>query len=503
MLGRAFHATLSGLHDSGDQRPVADHAESYCAACGRSYTEANEFCPQDGTRLVKFAARVDPMIGRVLDERFEVRARLGRGGMGTVYRAWQRSVDREVAIKVIDAKLAHDRVAAKRFLREARLASRLSQPSIVNVHDFGQAEDGVLYLVMELLRGRTLAQVAADEGALTSRRAIAIGVQLCDALEAAHALDIVHRDLKPQNVVILDDPPGRDLVKVLDFGLAKSLAGDSTVVTRTDGVLGTPLYMPPEVIQGLGADARSDLYSLGCMLYELLTGAPPFMDPSANMVFAKHLSETAAPLPASVPAPVRELVDALLAKDPDGRPASAAEVRATLLAVLQGGSDLDTAPRASPRSRAALAETLAAPVLTVAATRDAATRDVATRVAFEAPPARSRALLVVASVLVTAAAAGGSWLLLRGGAAAPALDAAATPAAAVDASPRSAPRDAAADAVALDAALAPPPPDAGSKRGGGTHRGSGRGTARGTGTGTSDPDLDFIVPGAGRGTSKR
>src|SRR5687768_16359576 len=137
--------------------------------------------------------------------------------MGTVYRAYQRSIDREVALKVIDPKLARDLVAVRRFLREARLASQLSQPKTVRVFDFGQGADGYLYLVMELLRGRTLNTVVNEEGLFGVDRAVRVGVQLCDALEAAHRQGIVHRDLKPSNVMVLFDPPGRDLVKVLDF----------------------------------------------------------------------------------------------------------------------------------------------------------------------------------------------------------------------------------------------------------------------------------------------
>src|SRR5262249_33436119 len=155
------------------------------------------------------------------------------GGMGTVYRGWQLSVDREVAIKVIDPRLASDRTAVKRFLREARLASRLSQPNIVNVYDFGQTEDGILYLVMELLKGHTLAHEQRGEPWTVKRSAHVIS-QLCDALESAHAQGIVHRDLKPGNIIVLDEPPGRDLIKVLDFGLAKSLTGDAhSRVTKT------------------------------------------------------------------------------------------------------------------------------------------------------------------------------------------------------------------------------------------------------------------------------
>jgi serine/threonine-protein kinase len=250
--------------------------------------------------------------------------------MGTVYRGWQLSVDREVAIKVIHPKLSNDRSAVKRFLREARLASRLSQPNIVNVYDFGQS-GGVLYLVMELLRGHTLASELGKGRRLNAKRTVTIAAQLCDALEAAHAQGIVHRDLKPSNIVILDDPPGRDLIKVLDFGLAKSLIQDSgSLVTNTDALLGTPLYMAPEQIEGSASDQRADLYSLGCMMYEMLTGRPPFVDTAVSAVLARHMSDQPASLPAHVPPKLANVVLRLLEKKVEDRVQSAGEVRRVL-----------------------------------------------------------------------------------------------------------------------------------------------------------------------------
>ncbi len=344
--------------------------EAYCSACNQSFPSDTKFCPNDGARLIRLAAERDDLIGRVLDERYEIRAPLGKGGMGTVYRGWQLSVDREVAIKVIHPKLSNDRSAVKRFLREARLASRLSQPNIVNVYDFGQS-GGVLYLVMELLRGHTLASELGQGRRLNPKRTVAISSQLCDALEAAHAQGIVHRDLKPSNIVILDDPPGRDLIKVLDFGLAKSLIQDSgSVVTNTDALLGTPLYMAPEQIEGKVSDQRADLYSLGCMMYEMLTGRPPFVDSAVSAVLARHMHDTHVELPSHVPARLRELIDKLLAKSADDRLQSAGEVRKILEDVRDSAPALketplaisipgipDTMPDISPE----LAETHAAP----------------------------------------------------------------------------------------------------------------------------------------------
>ena len=432
-------------HDGHDSHDASGdlHAEAYCSSCNQSFAPEVERCPNDGVRLIKFAASRDPLIGRVLDGRFEVREPLGRGGMGTVYRAIQLSVDREVAIKVVHPKLADDRQAAKRFLREARLASRLNQPSVVQVIDFGQTDDGVLYLVMELLRGRTLAKEQAGQR-LALKRVLAIGGQLCDALEAAHAQGIVHRDLKPGNIVVLADPPGRDLLKVLDFGLAKSLVTDtSSKVTNTDAILGTPLYMSPEQVQGKGSEPRSDLYALGCILYELLTGAPPFVDPSVNLILAKHLSEPPPPLPASVPPRLRALVAQLLAKDPAERPATAADARAVLQWVMDGGAAAWPEPDVSdtvPDVPAEFAQTVAQP---------------APMPALAAVPASARPRRWWLPVAVGAAAlgVGGVALLGGGGGGGGARPAVAPPA--IDAG------TAAAAAVIIDAgALDAPPADA-------------------------------------------
>jgi hypothetical protein len=324
------------MTDPADTVPSSDggahQTEAYCPECGQSFPPDHVRCPNDAARLVKLGGPADPLIGRVFEQRYEVRSRLGEGGMGAVYRGWQLSVDREVAIKVIDPRLSGDRGVVKRFLREARLSSRLNQPSIVNVYDFGQTEDGILYIVMELLRGHTLGSELTRHHALGIQRTVHIAVQLCDALDAAHKQDIVHRDLKPGNVMILDDPPGRDLVKVLDFGLAKSLGREAmSNLTHSDALLGTPLYMSPEQIAGQPTDQRVDLYALGCMMHEMVTGTPAFGGASIDRVLSNHLYELAAPLPADVPPALVELIRRLIAKHPGDRPQSAAEVRRALL----------------------------------------------------------------------------------------------------------------------------------------------------------------------------
>jgi serine/threonine-protein kinase len=311
---------------------VAGQAEAYCATCGQSYAPEVTHCPQDGAALVRLAARAS-WTGRVLDGRFELGEPLGKGGMGTVYNARQLSVDREVAVKVIRQAIADEPEVAKRFLREARLASRLVATGLVSIFDFGQTAEGELYLVMELVHGKTLSSIVEAAGRLPAARVVPIALQLCDALEAAHAAGIIHRDLKPGNVMILDEPRSVERVKVLDFGLAKSITSEGTTkLTATDALLGTPLYMAPEQITGQPVDARTDLYALGCVLYEMLAGKPPFADVTMTLVLAMHTGTPPPPLPADVPAPLAATVMRLLEKAPERRYASAGELGAALAA---------------------------------------------------------------------------------------------------------------------------------------------------------------------------
>ena len=359
---------------SGEPTPHPERQEQYCPSCDRSFGEGTLFCPEDGTRLIRLT-ETDAMIGRQIDGRFTIRERLGQGGMGVVYRAWQASVGREVAIKMIRPRPGHDASTAKRFLREAKLASQLSQPSTVGVIDFGQAEDGSLYLVMELLRGRTLADVLRDQGRMSPERVVRIGMQICDALEAAHRLGIVHRDVKPANVMILDDPPGRDLIKVLDFGLAKVIDSDESTVTQSGRMVGTPSHLPPEVALGAPATHKSDLYALGVMLFEMLDGRPPFTADSVNMMVALHAYQPAPELGPHVSRPLAQVVASTLSKRPEARPETAAQLRTLLEAALRGEqpaplavevtADSDEQRRSSSRSGIhspeALAETFRKP----------------------------------------------------------------------------------------------------------------------------------------------
>ncbi len=256
---------------------------------------------------------------------YEIIAKIGAGGMGSVWRAKQRSLEREVAIKVIDRKLVRDVDTIKRFVREGKLASKLSHPNIVAIHELGQTPDGVLYLAMELVAGRTLHAVIAD-GALPIARIQRIGTQLVDALEVAHAQSIVHRDLKPDNIMVLGDQ-----VKILDFGLARSFVDPSTRATATGVIAGTPRYLPPEVgLEGAPPAPAQDLYALGVILGEMAMGGPLWNAPTLESMFAQKLH--APPAMDGVDPALRTLIEQLLVAAPGARP-DHTEIRLALAAL--------------------------------------------------------------------------------------------------------------------------------------------------------------------------
>ncbi|MGZ3420618.1 MAG: protein kinase domain-containing protein, partial [Polyangiales bacterium] len=222
-------------------------------------------------------AGADPLLGRTIAEKYAIEALLGRGGMGAVYRGRQVALDMPVAVKVLRREMASDPDFVRRFHREAKAASSLDHPCSVRVLDFGEEPDGLLYIVMEHLAGRTLCSLL-DQLPLDERRVARIVASILAALARAHEQGIIHRDLKPENVMILpgtdDDGCPIDLVKVCDFGIATTVAGGPT--TTTGLILGTPQYMSPEQARGEPVDVRTDLYSVGAVLYEMLTGEPPF-----------------------------------------------------------------------------------------------------------------------------------------------------------------------------------------------------------------------------------
>jgi serine/threonine protein kinase len=268
----------------------------------------------------------DPLLGKMVDSRFQVIAKLGHGGMGAVYRARQTSIGRDIALKVLDARFENDEAAVKRFYREAKLASTLQHPNTVGIIDFGQNADGRLYLAMELVRGRTLFEEMDQKGPLPLARIATIGAQLCDALDVAHGKQIVHRDLKLENVMLIDGD--RDHIKILDFGLALMLSDPHMRATKTGMISGTPRYMPPEVAFEAATPAPpQDMYAVGVILGELALGKPMWTAPTVEALFMKKMSVDDKTL-AGLPTSLRNLVRSLLAEKPAARPTAADTLRA-------------------------------------------------------------------------------------------------------------------------------------------------------------------------------
>ena len=301
-----------------------------CPKCGVEYPDANTLCPADGIAL---ETSEDSLIGKTLAGKYRIDARLNEGGMGTVYRATHVLMEKTVAIKVLRPSLAADEKIVARFSREARAASRISHPNALSVTDFGEDDNGIVFLVMEFLSGRTLKQVIRDEGPLPLTRVVEIIRQVGDALNAAHAQGVVHRDLKSDNIMLIDTMAG-DHAKVLDFGIAKINEPDGNrdtgSLTAPNLVIGTPQYMSPEQCsQDSEIDARTDIYSLGVILYEMLVGHVPFTADSPTMVMMKHLQE---PVPSvleersDLPASIGRVIARAMAKLPGNRYQTIAEL---------------------------------------------------------------------------------------------------------------------------------------------------------------------------------
>src|SRR5919107_29054 len=259
----------------------------------------------------------------IVDDRYDVGRGLGSGGMGEVFLARDRVLGRDVALKVLRRQYAGDREFAERFKREARSAASLSHPNIVQVYDRGDTEDGASYIAMEYVPGGTLKEKIVGEGPLGTREAAALVAQVAEALGAAHERGMVHRDIKPQNVLLTD----KGDVKVADFGIAR--AGSSVTISKTGTVMGTAGYMSPEQALGKPATSKSDLYSLGVVLYEALTGELPFTADNPIAVSMKHVNEPLRPpvqLNPRIPRGMNAIVTKLLAKDPEDRYADADEL---------------------------------------------------------------------------------------------------------------------------------------------------------------------------------
>jgi len=345
--------------DESSPRSIAEGAQTLdippCGVCGRRNAPDARFCGGCGQPLVgdpdisepgDAPGVADPLVGRVIAERYRILSLLGRGGMGVVYLVEHVHIGKRMAMKLLHGELARNRDTIQRFQREAKAVSKLTHPNTVQVFDFGNSE-GLMYLVMELVEGRDLGDTLRDAGALDFKRVARLGAQVCASLAEAHRLGIVHRDLKPENVMVTKLADGKERAKVLDFGLAKLRDGKMDVtVTRAGAIVGTPYYMSPEQIRGDPVDARGDVYSIGAMLYKACTGAPPFAASTPMGVLTKHLTEELVP-PSQrtsrvLPPEADHIIGMAMAKKAGDRYQSADELRVALLGYLASvGDDVD------------------------------------------------------------------------------------------------------------------------------------------------------------------
>ena len=374
----------------------------FCPVCGTEYADEIRFCQRDGQTL-RAASPGGDLVGQVIADRYHISKKLGEGGMGAVYLAEHVKMGRMSAIKVMGTGMSHDPEAISRFNREAANASRINHPNVCAVYDFGETEDGTIYLAMEFVEGRTLSAVLKETGPLPLPRAVGLLRQTADALQSAHDLGIVHRDLKPDNIMIVE-AKGRDVVKVVDFGIAKAAGGEAGQnVTRTGLVVGTPEYMSPEQLSGDKVDGRSDIYSLALVFYRMITDTLPFLADTAQETMVKRLTDEPIPLaqarPDSIfPAALQKVMDRALARWPQDRYASAIEFGADAARAIGGV----TLPATSADTEAKTQ------VVRPSDARGSKTAPIpATRISSPRSPSKISPVMIGVSVVVLALAGGG------------------------------------------------------------------------------------------------
>jgi serine/threonine-protein kinase len=350
-------------------------SERRCPKCGSVYDNTARFCPKDGTMLVEVQRRPAPppattappagpvsstgvrtprsnprgpgldrastLSNQILDSRYAVEKKLGEGGMSYVYLAREINSGATVAIKVLSPKLASDKSSVERLRREAGLAMRLEHPNVCKILRLGESEDGLIYLVMPYLKGELLSDREVRNGPMDVRIGIALLQEICAGLHHAHELQIIHRDLKPENIMLVADDDGRDHAVVMDFGLAKERRADPAIqkLTATGIILGTPEFMSPEQIRGKPLDARSDIYALGIVAFEMFTGKLPFQGRNAQEMMIARLRGTATPVRQvrpDLPVPLEKALIKALATNPDDRYSTTLEFAAALTS--DGGS---------------------------------------------------------------------------------------------------------------------------------------------------------------------
>jgi serine/threonine-protein kinase len=303
-----------------------------CLSCEREFGLDVQVCPHDGSKLARIAKR--HYVGEIFANRYMLRDFLGEGGMSAVYKAEHISIRKVVAIKVIHNRFSSEPQSVKRLQQEARAAGALNHINLVGVYDFDISEEGEAYVVMEFLSGKSLAEILSTNKRLPEPRVVELFSQVCDGLEYAHKNGVIHRDLKPSNIMLVDEN-GSECVKIVDFGIAKDTTRDaSQKLTTTGELIGSPPYMSPEQCAGDEPDARSDVYSLGCVLYECLIGHPPFRASNAIALINMHLDQRATfAADTDVSPEMQAVVLKCLEKDPAKRYQSVAELRSGLHAV--------------------------------------------------------------------------------------------------------------------------------------------------------------------------
>ena len=312
-----------------------------CPTCGKEYSGDLSFCPDDGSALRALGGYGD-LVGSIVADRYRIIEKLGDGGMGVVYLGEHVKMGRKSAIKVMSKALAEDLDAIARFNREAANASRINHPNVCAIYDFGETADGLVYLAMEFIEGEALTALLDREGGLAPARAANLLEQAAAALQAAHELGIVHRDLKPDNIMIGRARGGGDVVKVVDFGIAKAVGGGSEQrVTRSGLVMGTPDYMSPEQLSGDVVDGRSDTFSLGLVFFRMLTGVLPYQAETSQEVMLKRLTDDPLTLLEALPTgpfppALQRVIDQALQRMPGDRYASAAQFAADAVEAVGG-----------------------------------------------------------------------------------------------------------------------------------------------------------------------
>lgn len=351
------------------QQVLSDEAR-FCSRCGFETMPANRETELNLTRNTNAGTPTDHLVGQVLDAKYEILARLGTGGAGTVYRARRLHIGDEVAVKILNQDYLLEHSAVERFRREARSAAMIRHTNVVTIHDFSESRSGQpAYIVMELVRGVSLRELLRKYGRLLPERAVVLMRDVCAGVGVAHRQGLVHRDLKPDNVIIVapEFEGEREQAKVVDFGIAK--LGDATAelnLTQTGALVGTPFYMSPEQWQGEQLDARSDVYSLGAMLYEMLSGTTPFAAATLPELIAKQLNHPPPRFAPSlnVPAALERVCLSALAKKREDRPADATALNRELQSALgrtDSGTPSSEAPTRSSPSTAAPTLRLAEP----------------------------------------------------------------------------------------------------------------------------------------------